>query len=185
MEVVEGVTWTNSYYQLHHVQPDYKVVQIHVAVEETTSNVHLCKKKGSVLLAVFQLLIYWVQNIRSARIIFYPCSDWTRGNGHKLEHRQFRMNVRKNFITVWVTEHWDRLPREVVESSSLEIFKIHLDAFLLSLLQRTAGGLDLMISRVPFQPLWFWFCDSMIPLLLLFLWKVNLLFKHEVFYFFN
>lgn len=56
MEVVEGVTWTNSYHQLHHVQPDYKVMQIPIAVEETTSNADLCKK-GSVLLAEFQLLI--------------------------------------------------------------------------------------------------------------------------------
>ena len=33
-----------------------------------------------------------------------------------------------------VTEHWNRLPREVVESPSLEIFKTHLDKVLSSLL---------------------------------------------------
>jgi len=42
--------------------------------------------------------------------------------------------MRKNFFTVKVTEHWNRLPREVVESPSLEIFKAHLDAYLGSLL---------------------------------------------------
>ena len=50
-----------------------------------------------------------------------------------MEHRKFRTNVHKNFFTVRVTEHWNRLPREVLESPSLEIFKTRLDAYLCDL----------------------------------------------------
>jgi len=56
---------------------------------------------------------------------------------YKLKHRKFQLNMRKNFFTLRVTEHWNRLPREpreVVDSPSLEIFKTCLDEVLCSLL---------------------------------------------------
>jgi len=61
------------------------------------------------------------------------CCDRTRSNGFKLKEGKFRLDIRKNFYTMRVVKHWNRLPREAVEAPSLETFKARLDKALSNL----------------------------------------------------
>ena len=69
-----------------------------------------------------------------ARIFLVVYGNRTRSNSLKLEHRKFCTNMWKKFFMAKLMEHWNRLPKEVVESPSMETFKTHLNACLSDLL---------------------------------------------------
>ena len=50
-----------------------------------------------------------------------------RSNGFKLKEGRFRLDNGKKFCTVRVVRHWHRLPRELMDAPSLEVFKARLE----------------------------------------------------------
>ena len=110
----------------------------HLLYEERLSNLDLFslgkRRLREDLIDVYKYLMGGGRQIYKARQFLVVCSNRTKSNGLKLEHRKFGTNIWKNFVMLKVTEHWNGLPREVVESPTMEIFKTHLDAYLCDLL---------------------------------------------------
>lgn len=64
-------------------------------------------------------------------------NDRTGSNGHKLETHEFESEHENILFMEMVTKHWNRMPREVMESASAEILRTHLGMILERLLETT------------------------------------------------
>lgn len=94
------------------------------------------------------------QEEEGEQLFLVVSSGRRRRNGHKQKRVVLQLNVWKCFFTVRVVRHWNRFPREGMESPSVEILKTQLDRALYSLLKLTLleqQRLGWMISRGPFQ----------------------------------
>lgn len=76
------------------------------------------------------------KSVNGAKLFSGMFSDRTKGSSKKTKTQEVPYTHVKNFFTLGVTEHWNRLPMELVESP-LQMFKTPLDAFLLNLLLET------------------------------------------------
>ncbi|XP_066035376.1 triadin isoform X8 [Chamaea fasciata] len=85
------------------------------------------------LITVFQYLKGACKTAKEG-VLASACSDKTRENGFKLKEAGFSLDIREKVFTVRVVRLWNRLPREVVDSPSLEVFKARLDRTLRYLL---------------------------------------------------
>ena len=74
------------------------------------------------LIAAFQYL-KWPYEKAGEGIFTRACSDRTRGS-----------SLRKKFFMMRLMRHWNRLPREAVDASSLEVFEARLAGALSNLL---------------------------------------------------
>jgi len=121
----------------------------HLSCEERLRELGLLslekKRLWGYLIAAFQYLKGAYKAAREG-LFTRACRDRTRGNGFKMKEVRFRSDIRKQFFTVRVVRHWNRLPRKAVDVPSVAVFKARLDGALSNLVWWMVHGRGLGIE---------------------------------------
>ena len=83
------------------------------------------------LIQVFKI-IRGIDNMDYNKYFTINNSNYTRGNGCKIIGKSFNSNESKNFFFNRIVNLWNGLPRDVIECSSVDTFKRHLDKYFAS-----------------------------------------------------
>lgn len=62
-----------------------------------------------------------------------------RASGLVIYQKKLRLYSRKNFFSERAVKYWNRVPREIVESASLQLFKKCVDVVLKHMVSRHGG----------------------------------------------
>lgn len=69
------------------------------------------------------------ENVDRAKLFTLDENGVTRNNGYKIVGKRFTFDITRNFFTYRVVEEWNKLPRKVVDSETMDTFKSRLDKF--------------------------------------------------------
>lgn len=69
-------------------------------------------------------------------------SDRTRDNSFKHKEGRFRIDIRNKFFTMRMLRHWNRMPREAMDATSLEVFSVGLERALSNLFWKVSLSME-------------------------------------------